>query len=109
MSSSCFARWGVSNFAMSFSIISILIGAGLLHGYGLKIAGPMVNSIGWPVVSGFTLCVAASMAELASARLREPRHLLRQCDRHHHRWRDVAPWPRLDHIDGPHVVRLCPG
>jgi amino acid transporter len=58
---------GFSNFAISFSIISILTGAILLFGYGLKFAGPIINSVGWPVVSIFTLCVAASMAELASA------------------------------------------
>src|ERR1041384_2100765 len=57
---------GFSNFAISFSIISILTGAVLLFGYGLKLAGPVVNTVGWPVVSLFTLCVAASMAELAS-------------------------------------------
>src|SRR6266704_3790245 len=58
---------GFSNFAISFSIISILTGAILLYGYGLKFAGPIINSVGWPVASLFTLCVAASMAELASA------------------------------------------
>src|SRR5438093_13754794 len=58
---------GFANFAISFSIISILTGAVLLYGYGLKFAGPITNSVGWPVVSLFTLCVAASMAELASA------------------------------------------
>src|SRR5215212_1244266 len=58
---------GFSNFAISFSIISILTGAVLLYGYGLKFAGPIVNTVGWPVVSFFTLCVAASMAGLASA------------------------------------------
>ncbi len=58
---------GFSNFAISFSIISVLTGAIVLFGYGLKFAGPIINSIGWPVVSFFTLCVAASMAELASA------------------------------------------
>jgi amino acid transporter len=58
---------GFSNFAISFSIISILTGAILLFGYGLKFAGPIINTVGWPVVSLFTLCVAASMAELASA------------------------------------------
>src|SRR5881397_1746568 len=58
---------GFSNFAISFSIISVLTGAVLLFGYGLKFAGPIINSVGWPVVSLFTLCVAASMAELASA------------------------------------------
>ena len=58
---------GFSNFAISFSIISILTGAILLYGYGLKFAGPIINSVGWPVVSLFTLAVAASMAEIASA------------------------------------------
>lgn len=58
---------GFSNFAISFSIISILTGAVLLYGYGLKFAGPIVNSVGWPLVSLFTLAVAASMAEIASA------------------------------------------
>jgi amino acid transporter len=58
---------GFSNFAISFSIISVLTGAVLLYGYGLKLAGPIVNSVGWPLVSLMTLCVAASMAELASA------------------------------------------
>ena len=58
---------GFSNFAVSFSIISVLTGAILLFGYGLKFAGPLINSVGWPVVSLFTLAVAASMAELASA------------------------------------------
>ena len=59
--------WGFSNFAISFSIISILTGAMLLFGYGLKFAGPIINTIGWPVISIFTMIIAASMAEIASA------------------------------------------
>jgi len=58
---------GFSNFAISFSIISILTGAILLYGYGLGFAGPIINTYGWPFVSFFVLCIAASMAELASA------------------------------------------
>jgi amino acid transporter len=58
---------GFSNFAISFSIISILTGAILLFGFGLRFAGPIVNSVGWPLVSFFVLIIAASMAELASA------------------------------------------
>jgi amino acid transporter len=58
---------GFSNFAISFSIISILTGAIQLFGYGLQFAGPVINTIGWPLVSFFVLCIAASMAELASA------------------------------------------
>jgi amino acid transporter len=57
---------GFSNFAVSFSIISILTGAMLLYGYGLKFAGPVINTFGWPVVTLFTLTIAASMAEIAS-------------------------------------------
>jgi amino acid transporter len=58
---------GFSNFAISFSIISVLTGAILLYGFGLRFAGPLVNSVGWPLVSLFVLIIAASMAELASA------------------------------------------
>ncbi len=58
---------GFENFAVSFSIISILTGAVLLYGYGLKLSGPIINTVGWPVVSVFTLAVAASMAEITSA------------------------------------------
>ena len=58
---------GFSNFAISFSIISILTGAILLYGFGLRFAGPIINSVGWPLVSVFVMIIAASMAELASA------------------------------------------
>jgi amino acid transporter len=55
------------NFALSFSIISILTGGVSLYGYGLGLGGPIEMAIGWPVVSVFTLLVALSLAELASA------------------------------------------
>src|SRR4051812_28511332 len=58
---------GFENFAVSFSIISVLTGAVLLYGYGLKLSGPIINTVGWPMVSLFTLAVAASMAEITSA------------------------------------------
>lgn len=58
---------GFSNFAISFSIISILTGAVTLYGVGLKAGGPVVMSIGWPLVTFFVLFVAAALAELASA------------------------------------------
>jgi amino acid transporter len=58
---------GFSNFAISFSIISILTGAVTLFGYGLKMGGPLEMSLGWPVATVFTLLLAASMAELCSA------------------------------------------
>src|SRR5574337_1658534 len=62
---------GFSNFAISFSIISILTGAILLYGFGLRFVGPVINAVGWPLVSIFVMIIAASMAELASARSEE--------------------------------------
>ncbi|MGZ6299329.1 MAG: amino acid permease [Candidatus Limnocylindria bacterium] len=58
---------GFSNFAISFSIISILTGAVILYDYGLAWAGPSAITLGWPLVTIFVLAIAASMAEIASA------------------------------------------
>jgi amino acid transporter len=58
---------GFSNFAISFSIISILTGAVILYDYGLAWAGTAAVLIGWPLVTVFVLLIAASMAEIASA------------------------------------------
>ena len=58
---------GFSNFAISFSIISVLTGAVTLYGYGLRMGGPFEMAVGWPLVAVGTLAVALSMAELASA------------------------------------------
>src|SRR5947199_8198758 len=56
-----------SNFAISFSIISILTGAVTLYGYGLDLGGPREMTLGWPIATVFTLALAVSMAELCSA------------------------------------------
>jgi amino acid transporter len=58
---------GFSNFAISFSIISILTGAVILYDYGLAWAGTAASLIGWPLVTIVVLCIAASMSEIASA------------------------------------------
>jgi amino acid transporter len=58
---------GFSNFAISFSIISILTGAVTLYEHGLVMGGPAEMAFGWPLVSVFALFVALSMAELASS------------------------------------------
>src|SRR6185295_4813332 len=58
---------GFANFAMSFTIISVITGAAMLCGHGLNYGGPAINGLGWPLVTLFTLSVAASMAEIASA------------------------------------------
>lgn len=58
---------GFSNFAISFSIISILTGAVTLYGYALDLGGPLEMTAGWPLATVFTLTLAISMAELCSA------------------------------------------
>lgn len=58
---------GFQNFALSFSIISILTGAVTLYGHGLRFGGPLVMSVGWPVIAILTMFIALSLAELASA------------------------------------------
>ena len=58
---------GFSNFAISFSIISILAGCFTTYGQAWNNGGPIAISIGWPVISIMVLLVAFSMAELASA------------------------------------------
>jgi amino acid transporter len=58
---------GFSNFAISFSIISILTGAIILFNYGLTLGGPAASGLGWLIVTLFTLPIAATMAEIASA------------------------------------------
>jgi amino acid transporter len=56
-----------SNFAISFSIISVLAGCFTSYGQAFNNGGPVAISIGWPIISLFILCVAFSMSELASA------------------------------------------
>lgn len=58
---------GFANFALSFSIISVLTGAVTLYGHGLRHGGPRQMLVGWPLVALLTLFIAASLAELASA------------------------------------------
>ena len=56
-----------SNFAISFSIISVLAGCFTSYGQAFNNGGPVAISIAWPVISLLVLCVAFSMSELASA------------------------------------------
>ncbi|WP_088225835.1 amino acid permease [Desulfosporosinus sp. FKB] len=58
---------GFTNFAISFTIISVLAGSLTLFGFGLGAAGPSAMVYGWPIVSLFAILVAAAMAEIASA------------------------------------------
>src|SRR5258706_768981 len=55
---------GFSNFAISFSIISILTGAVILYDYRLARAGTAAVMIGWPLVTDSVLLIAAAMGEI---------------------------------------------
>lgn len=58
---------GFSNFAVSFTIISVLSGCLTLYGYGLNTGGPVLIVWGWPFVGLMTLTVALAMAEVCSS------------------------------------------
>lgn len=58
---------GFSNFAISFSIISILAGCFTTFGQAWNNGGPIAISIGWPIISLFILIIGFCMSELVSA------------------------------------------
>jgi amino acid transporter len=55
-----------SNFAISFTIISVLAGCFTTYGQAWNNGGPIAISWGWPIICGLILLVAFSMSELAS-------------------------------------------
>jgi amino acid transporter len=56
-----------SNFAISFSIISILAGGMTSYWLGMVTGGPRVITLGWIIVGFFSLLVGMSMGEICSA------------------------------------------
>jgi amino acid transporter len=56
-----------SNFAISFSIISILAGGFTSFWIGATFGGPLVVTLGWLIVGFFSLCVGMAMGEICSA------------------------------------------
>ena len=56
-----------SNFAISFSIISILAGGMTSFWLGMVTAGPRVITMGWIIVGFFALLVGMAMGEICSA------------------------------------------
>jgi amino acid permease (GABA permease) len=57
---------GFGNFAVSFSIISILAGCITSYAIALNAGGPAAINIGWPLAGVFVLMVAFAMAEVCS-------------------------------------------
>jgi amino acid transporter len=58
---------GFSNFAISFTIISILAGCLTSYFIAFNDGGPVAITWGWLIVGGFVVLVALAMAEVASA------------------------------------------
>jgi amino acid transporter len=58
---------GFSNFAISFSIISVLAGCFTTFYFGWNFGGPIAISIGWPIIATFILIIGLCMSELVSA------------------------------------------
>src|SRR3954447_25817088 len=58
---------GFSNFAVSFTIISILSGCLTLSGSGMSAGGPVMIVWGWPFVGLMVLFVGLAMAEVCSS------------------------------------------
>lgn len=58
---------GFSNFAVSFSIISILAGAITSYGIAMTAGGPLALTLGWLFVGVMVTFVALAMAEVCSA------------------------------------------
>jgi amino acid transporter len=58
---------GFSNFAISFSIISILAGCFTNFGAGFNNGGPISISWTWPILGAFILIIGFTMSELVSA------------------------------------------
>ena len=58
---------GFSNFAISFSIISILAGCFTNFGAGFNNGGPISMSWSWPILGVFILIIGFTMSELVSA------------------------------------------
>jgi amino acid transporter len=58
---------GFSNFAISFSIISILAGCFTTFGVGWNNGGPAGIAWSWPIIAGFILIIGLCMSELVSA------------------------------------------
>ena len=61
------AMGGFGNFAISFTIISILAGCLTSYFIAFNNGGPVAVTWGWLLVGGFCIIVALAMAEIASA------------------------------------------
>lgn len=57
----------LSNFSVTFSIISVITGITTLYSTGLAFGGPVSMVYGWLIAGLFTMLVGLSMSEICSA------------------------------------------
>ncbi|KAK4423524.1 Amino-acid permease BAT1 [Sesamum alatum] len=57
----------ISNFSVTFSIISVMTGITTLYSQGLTFGGPVTMVYGWLIVGLMTFFVGLSLAEICSA------------------------------------------
>ena len=57
---------GFTNFAISFTIISVLAGCFTNFSFAWNAGGPAAIAIGWPILCGFVLLVAFSSSPAGS-------------------------------------------
>ncbi|WVZ54609.1 hypothetical protein U9M48_005379 [Paspalum notatum var. saurae] len=88
-------RWRhrvLSNFSISFSIISVLTGVTTLYSTGLAFGGPAAMTLGWFLPGAFTMAVGLSMAEICSAFPTSGGLYFWSARLAGHRWAPFASW-----------------
>jgi amino acid transporter len=82
----------LSNFSISFTVISVLTGVTTLYNTGLTFGGPATMTLGWFVAGAFTMAVGLSMAEICSAFPTSGGLYYWSARLSGHRWAPFASW-----------------
>ncbi|KAL5553059.1 hypothetical protein UlMin_040460 [Ulmus minor] len=82
----------ISNFSVTFSIVSVLTGLSTTYSMGLTYGGPMTMVYGWPIVGLLTFIVGLSMAEICSAFPTSGGLYFWSAKLSGHRWGPFASW-----------------
>ncbi|GJM88070.1 hypothetical protein PR202_ga04093 [Eleusine coracana subsp. coracana] len=82
----------LSNFCISFNILSVLTGVTTLYNTGLTFGGPATMTLGWFVAGAFTMAVGLSMAEICSAFPTSGGLYYWSARLSGHRWAPFASW-----------------
>jgi amino acid transporter len=82
----------LSNFSISFTVISVLTGVTTLYNTGLAFGGPATMTLGWFLAGAFTMAVGLSMAEICSAFPTSGGLYYWSARLSGHRWAPFASW-----------------